>query len=104
MLSDCPQLETNFEIASKLCEGLGCYFFLLRLSIYDRATNITSNKVKTSIVFIGHHPPYVLEGIVVGNASASFCSIMKNIVAWFNGDVYVNLTKLELLFFIRKKI
>lgn len=35
---------------------LGCYFFLLLLSMYDKAAKITNNKVKTSIVFIGHHP------------------------------------------------
>ena len=66
--------------------------------MYDRAANITSNKVKTSIVFIGHHPPYVLEGIVIGNASASFCSIMKNIVALFKRDVYVNMTKFVMFY------
>ena len=41
------------RIASSTLDGLGCYFFLLLwLSMYDSAANITSNKVKTSIVFI----------------------------------------------------
>ena len=45
-------LKTTFEIASAFGR-VGCYFFLLLwLSMYDSAANTTSNKVKTSIVFI----------------------------------------------------
>lgn len=46
-------LNTILEIASKLSQGLGCYFLLCRLSMYANAVNITNNKVRTSIVFIG---------------------------------------------------
>ena len=46
-------LKTTFEIASTFGR-VGCYFFLLLwLSMYDSAANTTSNKVKTSIVFMG---------------------------------------------------
>jgi hypothetical protein len=64
--SDSPSVKLIMqkEIASKLSQGSGCYFFLLLwLSMYDKAAKTTNNRVRTSNVFIGHHPPSKLEGI-----------------------------------------
>ena len=56
------------EIASNW--GAGCYFFL---SMYDNAAKITSKSVKTSIVFIRHHPlSKELEGIKKSHPSSFF--------------------------------
>ena len=45
------------RIASSTLDGLGCYFFLLWLSMYDNAANMTSRSVSTLSKLIGHHPP-----------------------------------------------
>ena len=46
--------------------------------MYDRAANITSNKVRTSIVFIGHHPPLYTRGHqIIGNSHPTFFSITQ---------------------------
>lgn len=40
----------------------GWMLFLFLLSMYDNPANITSNKVKTSSMLIGHHPPFCTRG------------------------------------------
>ena len=57
------------------------YYADLCSSMPLNAANITNNKVRTSIVFIGHHPPFVkLEGVKTKLASGFFSIIRVNCI------------------------
>ena len=58
--------------------------------MYDSAANTTSNKVNTSIVFIGHHPLFrKTRGYLTSETYIrSFCSIMKVILAHIILKIY----------------
>ena len=45
--------------------------------MYDSAAKTTNNKVRTSIVFIGHHPPLRLEGITNRNRTRFLSTIQE---------------------------